>query len=115
MDTLEMTNEAPAIDVASLWQDFLANKSVELRNQLTHNGSAQACAANDAQLVYDCGVVNAYSLDGGASTWLLLGTERISNAKGRNLRPITDIVYFVTAEPIPEKTAEPEPDSEEVP
>ncbi len=34
MESFEMTNDAPAIDVASLWQDYLQNKSVELRNQL---------------------------------------------------------------------------------
>lgn len=34
MDSLEMTIEAPAMDVASLWQDYLKSKSVELRNQL---------------------------------------------------------------------------------
>ena len=34
MDSFDMTNEAPAIDVASLWQDYLKSKSVELRNQL---------------------------------------------------------------------------------
>ena len=34
MDSIELTNEAPAIDVASLWQDYLKSKSVELRNQL---------------------------------------------------------------------------------
>ncbi len=34
MDSLELTNEAPAMDVASLWQDYLKSKSVELRNQL---------------------------------------------------------------------------------
>ena len=36
--------------VRSISLDYI----VELRNQLTHNGSAQACSANDAQLVYDC-------------------------------------------------------------
>lgn len=34
MDSLELTVEAPAMDVASLWQDYLKSKSVELRNQL---------------------------------------------------------------------------------
>lgn len=36
--------------VRSISLDYI----VELRNQLTHNGSEQTCAANDAQLVYDC-------------------------------------------------------------
>ena len=54
-----------------------------------------------AQLALDCGAKQAYTMDGGSSTWLVLGGDRISNSNGRNLRQITDIVYFVTAEPDP--------------
>ena len=57
-----------------------------------------------AQLAYDCGAQQAYALDGGSSTWLVLGNERISNSNGKKLRPITDIIYFVTAEPDPAGT-----------
>ncbi len=57
-----------------------------------------------AQMAYDCGAQQAYALDGGSSTWLVLGEERISNSNGRKLRPITDIIYFVTAEPDPAGT-----------
>ena len=57
------------------------------------------------QLAYECGAQQAYTLDGGSSTWLVLGNERISNSNGRKLRPITDIIYFVTAEPDPAGTA----------
>ena len=59
-----------------------------------------------AQLAYNCGAQQAYNLDGGSSTWLVLGNERISNSNGRQLRPITDIIYFVTAEPDPASSAE---------
>ena len=59
-----------------------------------------------AQLAYDCGAKQAYTMDGGSSTWLVLGTDRINNLKGRNLRQITDVVYFVTAEPDPAATPE---------
>ena len=34
VDSLLLEDEAPAIDVASLWQSYLANKTVEARNQL---------------------------------------------------------------------------------
>ena len=34
MESFEFTNDTPAVDVASLWQDYLKSKSVELRNQL---------------------------------------------------------------------------------
>ena len=55
-----------------------------------------------AQLACDMGALQAYNLDGGSSTWLVLGTERIQN-KGRpnKRRTIADIVYFATAEPNP--------------
>ena len=59
-------------------------------------------------LVYECGAVNAYNLDGGCTTWLMMGADRVNNHNGRNLRPITDMIYFVTAEPDPD----PEPTDE---
>ena len=70
-----------------------------------------------AQLVYDCGPVNAYNLDGGSSTYLIMGqtdannpknAKRINNSNGKNIRPITDAIYFVTAEPAPEPELTPE-------
>lgn len=58
-----------------------------------------------ARLVYDTGAVNAYNLDGGSSTWLVMDNKQIGIA--RNLRSIADIIYFVTAEPDPaENTAD---------
>ena len=68
----------------------------------TNGGGFTATEA--AQLAYDCGAKQAYNLDGGASTWTILvqGADakptRINNLKGKK-RPITDIIYFVTAEP----------------
>ena len=68
-----------------------------------------------AQLAFDCGAQQAYTLDGGSSTWLVLGRERISNSNGKQLRPITDIIYFVTAEPEPSAAAGQDAASEETP
>ena len=53
-----------------------------------------------AQLAYDCGAVQAYNLDGGSSSWLVLGTDRINATRGKK-RDIQDIIYFVTAEEDP--------------
>lgn len=50
------------------------------------------------EIVFETGCVNAYNLDGGCTTWLVLGTDRINNHNGRSLRGITDFIYFVTAE-----------------
>ena len=58
-----------------------------------------------AQLIHDTGAVNAYNLDGGSSTWLILDNQQIGAS--RNLRDIADIIYFVTAEPAPDAAAAP--------
>lgn len=57
------------------------------------------------QLAYECGAQQAYTLDAGSSTWLVLGEDRISTSNGKNLRPIPDIIYFITAEPDPAAAA----------
>jgi len=62
-----------------------------------------------ADIAYEMGAQQAFNLDGGASSWLILGEERINTRKTKNLRKISDIIYFVTAEagtPKPETTPE---------
>ena len=61
-------------------------------------GSAGLTIEELAQLCFDCGAVQAYNLDGGSSTNLVLNNEKINH---KTPRPITDIIYFVTAEPDP--------------
>ncbi|MBR2854769.1 MAG: phosphodiester glycosidase family protein [Clostridia bacterium] len=68
-------------------------------------------AAQMAQLAYDMGAVNAYNLDGGNSTTLLISGFRSTltpdkttsfrlNRYGKGpIREIRDEIYFVTAEP----------------
>ncbi len=51
-----------------------------------------------AYLAQTMGARQAYNLDGGSSSWLVLGEERI-NAAGGKRRKISDILFFVTAEP----------------
>ena len=64
-----------------------------------------------ADIAFECGAQTAYNLDGGCTTWLVLGNERINNPQRRSARGITDIIYFVSAEedPEPEPTPTPEP------
>ena len=50
-----------------------------------------------SRLLEKLGVRNAYNLDGGSSTWLVLDDRKI-NARSKK-RSIADIVYFVTAVP----------------
>ena len=64
-----------------------------------------------AKIAYETGAVNAYNLDGGCTTWLMLGADRVNNHNGRNLRPITDMIYFVTAEKDPDAEPISEADS----
>ena len=68
-----------------------------------------------AKLAYECGAVNAYNLDGGCTTWLMLGADRVNNTNGRNLRPITDLIFFVTAEADPDPEPIPEPEAATTP
>ena len=61
-----------------------------------------------ADIAYEIGAQQAFNLDGGASAWLILGKERINTRKTKNLRKISDIIYFVTAEAgVPSQTEEP--------
>ena len=50
-----------------------------------------------AQLAYDMGAQEAFNLDGGSSSWLVLGTTRINALNGKK-RTISDCIYFITAE-----------------
>lgn len=45
------------------------------------------------------GAKQAYNLDGGSSSWLVLNYKRINGMHGSQHRPIADIIYFVTASP----------------
>ena len=51
-----------------------------------------------AQLAYEMGAWQAYNLDGGVSTWLVLGEERVNTYAKQKKRSICDVIYFVTAE-----------------
>ena len=59
-----------------------------------------------ADIAYEMGAQQAFNLDGGASAWLILGEERINTKKTKNLRKISDIIYFITAEAGPAEPTE---------
>ena len=62
-------------------------------------------------IAYAVGAQQAFNLDGGSSSWLVLGDERINTLQTKNLRDISDIICFITAEPdpaLPEQTPEDE-------
>lgn len=52
-----------------------------------------------AQLCYDLGVQNAYNLDGGSSSTLVLNNKKINSLSTGKTRYIGDILYFVTLQP----------------
>ena len=58
-----------------------------------------------ADIAYAIGAKQAFNMDGGSSAWLVLGEERINTLQTKNLRKISDIVCFVTAEPDPDAQA----------
>lgn len=51
-----------------------------------------------AQLMKDLGAIQAYNLDGGGSSAMMLGGEKINAGKTRKMRAICDILYFSTLE-----------------
>lgn len=57
-----------------------------------------------AQIAYDMGAINAYNLDGGNSAHIIMNGIRMNRS---GYREMTDLIYFITAEP------EPEPDAPE--
>ena len=55
-----------------------------------------------SQLMYDLGAVNAYNLDGGSSSSLVLNNKKINSLSTGKIRAIGDILYFVTLQPTEE-------------
>ncbi|MDO4484771.1 MAG: phosphodiester glycosidase family protein [Clostridia bacterium] len=51
-----------------------------------------------AQLMYDLGAKNAYNLDGGGSSAIILNNEKINALSTHKIRAVGDILYFVTAQ-----------------
>lgn len=60
-----------------------------------------------AELAFEMGVRNAYNLDGGNSANLVLNGTRMNRFGRGGGREITDLLYFITAEPAPEPTEAP--------
>lgn len=60
-----------------------------------------------AQLAYDMGAVNAYNLDGGNTVCVILNGVKMNRFGKGGYRPITDLIYFVTASAAPASTEAP--------
>ena len=63
-----------------------------------NKGSTGLTMAEFAQLLYDMGAQNAYNLDGGSSSSLILNNEKINSLSTGKIRSVGDIIYFVTDE-----------------
>jgi exopolysaccharide biosynthesis protein len=51
-----------------------------------------------AKLVYDLGAKQAYNLDGGNSAMLIFAGKKVNAVENKNLRDLSDILYFASAE-----------------
>ena len=51
-----------------------------------------------AQLAFDLGAEQAYNLDGGNSTMMIFNGQKINAVDNENVRDISDIVYFASAD-----------------
>ena len=49
-----------------------------------------------AQLMKDLGASQAYNLDGGSSSAMMLDGKKINALSSKKLRPICDLLYFST-------------------
>ena len=63
-----------------------------------NKGSEGLTIPEFAQLMKDLGAVQAYNLDGGSSSAMMLGGEKINARSSKKMRPICDILYFSTLE-----------------
>ena len=61
-----------------------------------NEGSAGLTIPEFAQLMKDLGAVQAYNLDGGSSSAMMLGGEKINALSSKKMRPICDLLYFAT-------------------
>lgn len=61
-----------------------------------NEGSVGLTIPQIAQLMKELGAVQAYNLDGGSSSAMVLDGEKINALSSRKLRPICDILYFGT-------------------
>ena len=63
-----------------------------------NKGSTGLTMDEFAQLMYDMGAINAYNLDGGSSSSMVLDNHKINALSTSKVRPIGDIIYFATGE-----------------
>ncbi len=64
-----------------------------------NKGSQGLILTEIAQLAYDYGCINAYNLDGGSSSTVVLNNKKINALSSGKTRSICDILYFATAIP----------------
>lgn len=64
-----------------------------------NKGSTGLTIPEFAQLCYDLGAKNAFNLDGGSSSSVILNYKKVNALSTGKIRAIGDILYFVTAVP----------------
>ena len=64
-----------------------------------NKGSTGLTMPEVAQLCHDLGAQQAFNLDGGSSSTVVLNNEKINSLSTGKVRSIGDILYFVTAVP----------------
>ena len=67
-----------------------------------NEGSVGLTIAELIDFMYELGVEQAYNLDGGSSSAMILNNEKINALSSRKNRPICDMIYFATLVPAQE-------------
>lgn len=87
------TQRMAACQIAPLSYPLVATEGPE------NEGSAGLTMPELAELTHSLGAQQAYNLDGGSSSAMVLGGEKINALSARKVRPICDILYFSTLVP----------------
>ena len=91
------TQRMAACQTGPLFYLFVATEGPE------NKGSVGLTLEQMVELCGSLGVQQAYNLDGGSSSAMLLNLDKLNALSTRKIRPICDILYFATLIPVEEE------------
>jgi len=95
----EYAPDKPTQRIAFCQMDSLSYLIVATAGGKETPGSTGLTISQMQQLCYDLGVRQAYNLDGGNSSSVILNGKKINSMGMRSVRSIGGVLYFITADP----------------